>query len=148
MKILFAIISAIIITACGNNDLIYGIDIAKITDEGDKTIEKYSNVADGDKMAILACVFLPLAFIEEVAFSSDNKSLEDLSKFSKDDIHPVRLSLNGNVLSFFPDDVNKINDSVKKDLPTIMEYEKIDNIDFLVFKVKPVTCRLPLKKLN
>lgn len=149
MKVLLAIFTALIITACGGNDSIYGVDFDRIDKDGkgEKILDKYSDGGNDGPMGLLACAFAPLAFMEELAFGKAD--LKDLDNMSPKDFRPIRLTLKGNILTISSDDLNKIKkESFKKEIDNNLLYEKLDDIEFLTFKVKTATCRLPLKKLN
>ena len=149
MKVLLAIFTALIITACGGNDSIYGVDFDRIDKDGkgEKILDKYSDGGNDGQMGLLACAFAPLMFMEQLAFG--NVDLKDLDNMSPKDFRPIRLTLKGNVLTISNDDLNKIEkESFKKEIEKNFLYEKLDDIEFLTFKEKSATCRMPLKKLN
>ena len=149
MKVLLVIFSALIITACGGNDSIYGVDFDRIDKDGkgEKILDKYSDGGNDGQMGLLACAFAPLLFVKELAFG--NVDLKDLDNMSPKDFRPIRLTLKGNVLTISNDDLNKIEkESFKEAIDKNFLYEKLDDIEFLTFKVKTATCRMPLKKLN
>lgn len=149
MKVLIAIFSALIITACGGNDSIYGVDFDRIDKDGkgEKILEKYSDGGNDGPMGLLECAFAPLMFMEDLVF--EKVDIKDLDNMSPKDFHPIRLTLKGNILTISSDDLNKIKkESTKEFVDKDFLYEKLDDIEFLTLKVKTATCRLPLKKLN
>ena len=98
-------------------------------------------------MGEIACALGPLAFMENLAFGEVD--LRGLDNMSPKDFRPIRLTLKGNILTISSDDLNKIKEgSFKKEVDKNLLYKKLDDIQFLTFKVKTATCRLPLKKLN
>ena len=146
MKVLLVIFSALIITACGGNDSIYGVDFDRIYKE-EKIVDEYSDAGNDGPMGEIACALGPLAFMENLAFGEVD--LRGLDNISPKDFRPIRLTLKGNILTISSDDLNKIKkESFKKEIDNNLLYEKLDDIEFLTFKVKTATCRLPLKKLN
>ncbi len=146
MKVLLVIFSALIITACGGNDSIYGVDFDRISKD-ENIVDKYSDAGNDGPMGEIACALGPLAFMENLAFGEVD--LRGLENISPKDFRPIRLTLKGNILTISSDDLNKIKEeSFKEEVDKNLLYEKLDDIEFLTFKVKTATCRVPLKKLN